>query len=94
MTPANHSVPPWLENWFALSARNSTIAKEFRAGTATFLSLSYIFVLAPTLLERVGLDAKDSLIAVIALSILATWAAGVIAKTLSRSPQVSKCYST
>jgi AGZA family xanthine/uracil permease-like MFS transporter len=73
------SPPPrldWTDGFFKISARDSTFTTEIRAGFATFFSLSYIFVLAPTLLAGIGLDAASSLRAVILLSSLATLAAG------------------
>lgn len=80
MADASSAQKGWLDTYFGISDRGSSVAIEFRAGVATFLSLSYIFVLAPTLLEAIGLDAHDSLIAVIVLSVVATFVTGVFAR--------------
>jgi adenine/guanine/hypoxanthine permease len=66
--------------FFEVSKRGSSIRTEISAGLATFFSLSYIFVLAPTLLAGMGLDARSSLSSIVILSALSTLAAGVFAR--------------
>jgi AGZA family xanthine/uracil permease-like MFS transporter len=70
----------WLDSYFKVSGRNSTLRTEVKAGLATFFSLSYIFVLGPTLLAGIGLDARHSLIAIVTLSAVATVVAGCLAR--------------
>lgn len=45
----------WLEDRFTLVARESSIGQEFRAATATFLTMSYILLVNPQLLSKLGI---------------------------------------
>jgi AGZA family xanthine/uracil permease-like MFS transporter len=80
MPASENAMTRWLDGFFELSKRQSSIPTEVRAGFATFFSLSYIFVLAPTLLSATGLDARSSLFAIVVLSSLSTLAAGFWAR--------------
>src|SRR4051794_2746419 len=41
---------------FALDARRSTVAREFRGAVATFLTMAYILFVNPSILKNAGLD--------------------------------------
>jgi AGZA family xanthine/uracil permease-like MFS transporter len=47
---------PFLDRYFEISARNSTLSREVRGGLATFFTMAYIVVLNPLILG----SAKDS----------------------------------
>jgi AGZA family xanthine/uracil permease-like MFS transporter len=46
----------WLDDYFAISARGSSIRTELLAGLATFLTMAYIIVVNPAILSKGGLD--------------------------------------
>jgi hypothetical protein len=50
------SRPDALDRFFALSAKGTNIATEFRAGLATFLTMAYIMFVNPAILEKAGMD--------------------------------------
>jgi len=60
--------------------RNSSISKEIMAGIASFLSLSYIFVVNPSILAQAGMNPDSVLFATIIASGLATIAMGIYAR--------------
>jgi AGZA family xanthine/uracil permease-like MFS transporter len=45
-----------LDRFFGLSAAGSSMATEFRAGTATFLTMAYIMFVNPVILTAAGMD--------------------------------------
>jgi len=42
----------WLDRYFHISERGSTISREVRGGIVTFFSMSYILVLNPAILSK------------------------------------------
>jgi len=46
----------WLDQYFGVSAKGSTLRTEFLAGFATFLTMAYIIVVNPAILSTGGLD--------------------------------------
>lgn len=51
-----------IASFFQLDARNSSFLQEFRAGTATFLTMSYILLVNPQLLAKLGVSPTDVVI--------------------------------
>jgi adenine/guanine/hypoxanthine permease len=45
-----------LDRAFGLTAAGSSVATEFRAGLATFLTMAYIMFVNPAILEKAGMD--------------------------------------
>lgn len=69
-----------LEKNFKLSENNTTIRKEFVAGLITFLTMSYILIVNPSILSTTGMD-KDALFTATALAtIFATLMMALYAK--------------
>lgn len=69
-----------LEKTFKLSENNTTIRKEFLAGLITFLTMSYILIVNPSILSTTGMD-KDALFTATALAtIFATLMMALYAK--------------
>lgn len=52
-------VADYIDNYFQISARSSTIPQEIRSGITTFLTLSYILLVNPQVLSKVGIPATD-----------------------------------
>lgn len=46
----------WLDQYFGITAKGSTVRTEFLAGFATFLTMAYIIVVNPAILSSGGLD--------------------------------------
>jgi AGZA family xanthine/uracil permease-like MFS transporter len=69
-----------IDRFFEVSAKGSTFRREIAAGFATFLALSYIFVVNPAILANAGIDKSVSLFATITVSALATLAMGLWAR--------------
>lgn len=69
-----------LEKSFKLKENNTTIRKEFLAGLITFLTMSYILIVNPSILSTTGMD-KDALFTATALAtIFATLMMALYAK--------------
>jgi xanthine/uracil/vitamin C permease (AzgA family) len=48
-----------VDTYFQISARGSTISKEFVGGTTTFLTVCYILVVNPKVLSFANVPIKD-----------------------------------
>jgi AGZA family xanthine/uracil permease-like MFS transporter len=48
--------PSSLDRYFGLSAQQTSVATELRAGLATFLTMAYIMFVNPAILEKAGMD--------------------------------------
>ena len=49
-----------IDEYFKLSARQTSLAQEFRAGTATFLTLSYLLLVNPQIMVQAGVSHDDA----------------------------------
>jgi len=52
-----------IDTYFHISARGTTIGTEIRAGTASFLTLSYLLLVNPQLLSQAGVHPQDAVFA-------------------------------
>ncbi|HEY9079348.1 NCS2 family permease [Magnetovibrio sp.] len=69
----------WLDQYFGVTAKGSTLRTEFLAGFATFLTMAYIIVVNPAILSNGGLDFGSVFVATIIAamvgsSIMGFWA--------------------
>ena len=62
----------WLDDYFGVTARGSTIGTEIIAGLATFLTMAYIIVVNPAILSEGGLDFGAVFVATIIAAIVGT----------------------
>ena len=69
----------YVKHRFLIADHGSTISTEVVAGTTTFLSIAYIFIINPSLLGTTGLDQQMVLVATIVISALATIFMGLFA---------------
>ena len=70
----------FIENYFKLSENKTTVRKELMAGLITFLTMSYILIVNPSILSTTGMD-KDALFTSTALAtIFATLMMALYAK--------------
>jgi hypothetical protein len=49
-----------LTRYFRLQERDTTIAQEIRGATATFLTMSYILLVNPQVLSKIGIPPQDA----------------------------------
>ena len=49
----------WVDGKFLISERKSNITQELRAGTSTFLTMSYILLVNPQMLAQIGIPATS-----------------------------------
>lgn len=70
----------WLDRFFGISAKQSSISTEVLAGASTFLALSYIFVVNPAILGAAGIPKSAVLFATILATGVATLAMGLWAR--------------
>ena len=70
------SLSAYLEEGFRLGAKDSSISQEVAAGVSTFLTMSYVLLLNPILLAKVGLDSKSAVLATAIASSAATFISG------------------
>lgn len=66
---------PWLDRYFHITRRGSTLARELRGGTTTFMAMAYILLLNPLILS--GKDAAGNTLAPTALITATAFAAAV-----------------
>lgn len=71
------SIASRVARYFELEKYGTNIATEILAGTSTYLSLAYIFVVNPSILADAGIDAKSALFATAVVACLATFAMGI-----------------
>jgi AGZA family xanthine/uracil permease-like MFS transporter len=69
-----------IEDYFEFGKHKTSFRTEILAGVSTFLALSYIFVVNPSILGEAGMDKSMVLFATILVSALATLAMGIWAK--------------
>ena len=67
----------WLDRWFSISARGSTVQREVRGGLATFFTMAYIVVLNP-LIVGTAADADGTVLGVPAVAAATALVAGLM----------------
>jgi len=67
----------WLDQYFGVTAKGSTLRTEFFAGMATFLTMAYIIVVNPAILSKGGLDFGSVFVATIIAAIVGSLIMGV-----------------
>ncbi len=69
----------YIRRYFKISERNSTIGAELRAGTVTFLAMSYVLFVVPGILSDAGLPSADVTTALCVASAIACFIMGFYA---------------
>ena len=69
-----------IESFFDLKANNSTIKKEFFAGLASFLTISYIIVVNPKVLAAAGMPSYALVTSTVLISAIGTLMMGLFAR--------------
>ena len=70
----------WLNRYFEIESRGSTLRRELLAGTTTWVTLAYIVLVNPVVLGAAGMDAGAVMMATCVGAALATAAAGIFAR--------------
>lgn len=73
----NHRHDGWLETYFSLTERKSSVMQELRAALATFLTMSYILLVNPQVLAKVGLSAREVVVSTALSSFVGSAFAGL-----------------
>lgn len=68
-----------LNDRFKFSERNTTLRREIIAGITTFVTMSYIIIVNPSVLSKSGMDFNGVFIATILASIIGTLIMGLVA---------------
>ena len=75
----SNTLTVWLEKYFDIAARGSTIKKELRAGATTFLTMSYVLLVNPQILKLAGLPVDQVVVATAISAGLSTLCTGFFA---------------
>ena len=76
-TVATAAQPGWLERFFQVRARGSTVPREVVAGLTTFAAMAYIIAVNPSIMSGAGMDRSDLVIATALAAIFGTVMMGV-----------------
>ena len=69
----------WINRWFEIEQRGSTVGREVRGGFTTFLTMAYILVANPAILQQAGVPhvsavACTALAAAVCCLLMGVWA--------------------
>ncbi len=70
----------WLQNYFQLEMLGTTVQKELVAGLTTFVTMAYIIVVNPKILEAAGMPFGPSMVATILSAVFGTLLMGMYAR--------------
>ena len=70
----------WLDHYFHISAHHSSIRRELYAGLTTFITVAYIMIVNPAILEVAGIPKGPSMVATILSAVVGTLIMGFYAK--------------
>jgi AGZA family xanthine/uracil permease-like MFS transporter len=71
--------PSFLDRWFLLSERGTTVRTEILSGATTFAAMAYIIVVNPAILEAAGIPRGPSTVATILAAVFGTLLMGLYA---------------
>ena len=77
--PREGNLKRWLDQFFELSHRQTTVRREIVAGLTTFFTMAYIVAVNPAILKTAGMPADASLTATILTAIFGTLLMGFYA---------------
>jgi AGZA family xanthine/uracil permease-like MFS transporter len=69
----------FLDKYFKITERGSTISTEIRAGTASFFTLSYLLLVNPQIMSTAGVDLSDALVGTALSSAISCFMVGLFA---------------
>lgn len=70
MTHDGAGRPGWIDRFFHVTRRGSTLSRELVAGLTTFGAMAYIVIVNPAILALAGLDRHDMIMTTIAASVV------------------------
>ena len=70
----------WLDHYFQITDHHSTIRRELYAGLTTFITVAYIMIVNPAILEVAGIPKGPSMVATILSAVVGTLIMGFYAK--------------
>jgi AGZA family xanthine/uracil permease-like MFS transporter len=72
LTKKASSNPSWLDKLFHLTERKTDVKTEILAGITTFVTMSYIIFVNPTILSNTGIPKEAAIAATIFATVFAT----------------------
>lgn len=72
--------PGWLDRAFRLREQSTTVRREVVGGITTFMTMAYIIVVNPMILQEAGMDFKGVMVATCLASAFATLLMGLLAR--------------
>ncbi len=69
----------FLDKYFKITERGSTISTEIRAGTASFFTLSYLLLVNPQIMAKAGVAQSDALVGTALSSAISCFVVGLFA---------------
>ena len=69
----------FLDNYFKITERGSTISTEIRAGTVSFFTLSYLLLVNPKMLATAGVVESDAVVGTALSSAISCFMVGIFA---------------
>ena len=79
MTTTSNYVFDKVDHYFHLTERGTSVGVEVRAGTASFLTLSYLLLVNPQIMAQAGVDHDDALLATALSAAIACFIVGIFA---------------
>jgi len=70
----------FLDKYFKITERNSSVKTEIIAGVTTFMTMAYIIIVNPGILSAAGMDFKAVFVATCLAAAISTFLMGVIGK--------------
>ncbi len=80
MTQKVEKMKHWLNHYFQIADHHSTISRELYAGLTTFVTVAYIIIVNPAILEVAGIPKGPSMVATILSAMVGTLIMGFYAK--------------
>ena len=80
LKPTSSTEGHWLDRYFGVSRRGSSLRTEVLAGMATFLASMYIIVVNPAILSDAGIPFSAALSATVLISFMSSLAMGLYAR--------------
>lgn len=84
----HNNLVSWLDKKFLLTERETSIGQEFRAATATFLTMSYILLVNPQLLSKIGIPPTAVVVSTALASFVGSFVAGYFGYASDAKPLV------
>lgn len=73
-----HGIIDFIQKFFSIPLRNTSISVELRAGLSTFLTMCYILLVNPQILSQLGISPTDVVFSTALASSIASFYVGIV----------------